>query len=120
MNQNLVEEHRKDAAYLSEEIRKMDELLFSQDPNHKEKVDLKERNNLVALLRDTKKKIPPLFGVGDQIIIKFKRPIKGKVVKIEDPEEHHYLIKPNDTVHTNEMILSESLIELDKGMNKVE
>lgn len=70
------------------------------------------------MLRSIRKKIPLTYKVGDSVIVKFKRPLKGKVVKIDDPEGHYYLIKPFDTVHKHEMNLHNDILELDRDQDQ--
>ena len=91
----MVEEVKLKISSLTNSIREIDKMnTFCNET-------LKRRNLMVEEVRGLNKLVPPGFSEGEKVIVKLKRHIKGIVKEVKDPEQKHYLIKPDDTLYIN-------------------
>lgn len=100
----MVEEVKLKISSLTNGIREIDKMnTFCNET-------LKRRNLMVEEVRELNKLVPPGFSEGEKVIVKLKRHIKGIVKEVKDPEQKHYLIKPDDTLYSEPFVVSEVLL----------
>lgn len=104
-----VEEKRSFCQKLTKEIQQMDRDLMEKGTP----INYSYRNTLVQIKRELQKSIPFQFDIGEKVVIKYQRRIKGIVKKYDDISIKSLLVMPIDKQYKESMIVSESLLEHD-------
>lgn len=104
-----VEEKRSFCQKLSKEIQKIDRKQMSGDSD----INYSYRNTLVSIKRELQKSIPFQFDIGQKVVIKYGRRIKGIVKKYDDISTKSLLVMPIDKLFKEPIIVTERLLEPD-------
>lgn len=107
-----VEEKRSFCQKLTKEIRQMDREQLEN--NHQ--INYSYRNTLVQIKRELQKSIQFQFDIGEKVMIKYGRRIKGIVKRHDDISIKSLLVMPIDKQYKEPMIVTESLLEHDVAL----